>query len=171
MENKGRPPKPKPECEPQTGGCGGDCACSAAYDTKVFDETDKYKDLYLRTLADFENFKRRNLAAVQMAELEGIFEAAQILLPVFDAIDKAIKVTAGDVQQGLRACLASILSGFKKLGIEPIFAVGAEFDPNYHNAVAVVENAEQPGIVIEEYQRGFRMGERVLRYSMVSVGK
>ena len=136
------------------------------------DEAAKWKDMYIRTQADFENFKRRNQTAVQSAETEGVFEAARLMLPTYDALEKAIESTAGDIKKGLQSCLNSIIEGFNKLGIEPIEAVGKDLDPSFHNAVvALDDDKKNSGKVIAEYQKGFKMNNRVLRYSMVAVGK
>lgn len=158
--------EPEPKKEEVKCGCGDNCDCSLEVEEKLASMT----DMYLRARADFENFKRRTQAEVEQAMIKTIFKVASIMLPTYDAIEKAIATTTGDIQKGMEACKKNILDGFAQIGITPIEAKGKDFNPNLHNAIASVKG-EENNKVIEEFQKGFAMGDKILRYSMVSVSK
>jgi molecular chaperone GrpE len=133
------------------------------------------RDQHLRTLADFQNFRRRKEeergADRQFANRELIIG----LLPVLDNFERAL--AAAETTQSYEALVNGVkltlkqLQGFlSKNGVTPIEAVGQEFDPNYHEAVMRVEGSGLPdNTVVEELQKGYAMNDRVLRPSMVRV--
>jgi molecular chaperone GrpE len=99
------------------------------------------------------------------------------LLPVMDDLDRAIQATNDDasrdaILQGIRGIATSFQNALSNAGVEPISAVGEPFDPELHEAVdTVVADPEMDGIVVGEYGRGFRMGDRLLRPARVQVGR
>jgi molecular chaperone GrpE len=130
-----------------------------------------------RTQADFENYRRR----VQREKEELVVYANQRLilnlLPVLDNLDRALATppAPGDekLRQGVEMTARSFREILAKEGVTPIDAVGQPFDPNLHEAVATVDaTAEHPeGTVVAEFQKGYKLGERVIRASMVQVAK
>ena len=132
-------------------------------------------NLYLRTLADFQNFRRRqeeeNRQIRQIANRELILS----LLPVIDNFERAL--SAAEQSQsyealvgGVALTLRQMQEFLKRNGVEAIESVGQEFDPNFHEAVMRVEDSEHPeNTIVEELQRGYSMNDRVLRPSMVKV--
>ena len=132
---------------------------------------------YLRAMADFQNYRRRseeqNREARQFANRELILG----LLPVLDNFERAL--AAAETSQSYEALVGGValtlrqLQDFlKKNDVEPIEAVGKEFDPNFHEAVMRVEDGEHPeNTVVDEVQRGYTMHSRVLRPSMVKVAR
>jgi molecular chaperone GrpE len=139
-------------------------------------ESAEHRDQWLRAVADYKNFKRR--ADAERADLIRGASASLLLklLPIMDdlerALDSATPEVAGSAWYGgfklIPQKLATIL---ESEGVSPIAATGAEFDPNLHEAV-IYEDAEgQEGKVIADLQRGYRLRDKVLRPSMVKVGK
>lgn len=128
----------------------------------------------LRVQADFENYRRR----VQREKEETILFANQRLLlnllPILDNLERALATAPapGDekLRQGVELTARSFRDTLAKEGLTVIEAVGQPFDPNLHEAVMTVASAEQPeGTVLSEFQKGYRLGERVIRPSMVQV--
>ncbi len=128
-------------------------------------------DKYLRLVAEFDNFKKRT-----QKEKDEIYSIAKTdvvmnLLPVIDNFDRAEKF-AGDesVAEGIALIKKQFLEFLKKIGIEEIEAEGVEFDPNFHNAVLHEDREDVPeNTVVEVLQKGYKLGERVIRYAMVKV--
>lgn len=135
---------------------------------------DEYKDLYdkyLRLLAEFDNFKKRT-----QKEKEGIYFSAKSdvvssLLPVIDNFDRAEKVIEDEaVAEGVRLIHKQFDEFLKKLGVEEIPAQDCEFDPNFHSAVVHEEVEGGPeNTVSEVLQKGYKLGDRVIRHAMVKV--
>jgi len=140
-------------------------------------ERDNEREQHLRTLADFQNFRRRKEeergADRQFANRELIIG----LLPVLDNFERAL--AAAEKSQsydalidGVKLTLRQLNDFLAKNGVRPIDSVGKEFDPNYHEAVMRVESGDEPeNTVVEELQKGYAMHDRVLRPSMVKVAR
>jgi molecular chaperone GrpE len=140
-------------------------------------QRDEYYDLLLRKQAEFDNYRKRVERERQMASDAAAASMLEELLPLMDDLDRALKVEAtGDAAESYRRGveiihrqLADIL---RKRGVRPIEALGADFDPYYHQAVSYdpVEG-RRDGEIIEEFRRGYMLGDRLLRPSMVKVAK
>lgn len=138
------------------------------------DENKEYKELYdkyLRLLAEFENYKKRT-----QKEKEDIYSLAKTdvvtkLLPVIDNFDRAEKVIENEaVAEGVKLIHKQFDDFLSKLGVEEIPAEGCEFDPNLHSAVFHEDVEGEPeNTVSEVLQKGYRLGERVIRHAMVKV--
>ena len=136
------------------------------------EELKKEKDDYLRLRADYENFRRRNQEATIAARKDGMADAVTAILPVIDSIDRALgSVTDEKSKEGLQLIKKQIETSLSQLGVTEIAAEGETFDHNLHNAVqrAEVEEADV-GKILEVYQRGYKLGSKVIRYAMVKVG-
>ena len=130
------------------------------------------KDNYLRLRADYENFRRRNQEATVSARREGTANAVEAILPAIDSIDRALGICTDEKsKEGLLLIKKQIETSFSQMGVSEIPAEGADFDHNLHNAVqrAEVED-DKVGKVLEVYQRGYKIGDKVIRYAMVKVG-
>jgi molecular chaperone GrpE len=145
----------------------------------------EYLELAQRTKADFENFRKRAARESAAAQDRGVAKLAKELLPAIDNLDRAVTaaealataaepdaVESADAQlvSGIRLVHADVLAALARVGIEPFSPEGEPFDPQYHEAVAQtpVEGASS-GTVVEVYQRGYRLGETVLRPARVLV--
>lgn len=142
---------------------------------KALAEREEYLNALIRERADFENYKKRNSAAVSRAYADGKGDAAEELLPILDNLERAIAAAEGEspLKTGVEMVLRQAIDIFHNMGIEEIAAEGAEFDPNLHNAVMQVdaEEGEESGIVKEVLMKGYRTKDKVLRHSMVKVIK
>lgn len=130
------------------------------------------EDRRLRQAADFENYKRRAEREQQEIRAYAAASVAERLLPVLDDAERALDhVPEGTDEvwlRGLRLVLEKLHGVLTSIGVEPIEAVGARFDPRFHEAVGFVETTGQPeGTVVDELRRGYRLRDRVLRPSMV----
>ena len=131
---------------------------------------EEYKDLAQRTQADFDNFRKRNAEAVKQARLEGGNDVVLSMLPVLDTVEIAINMISDDAtKSGVQLIQKKILEVFSKYGVKEIEALGKEFDPNFHNAIMQVEDADNAGKVVEVLQKGYTRDGKVIRYSMVKV--
>jgi molecular chaperone GrpE len=130
---------------------------------------------YLRALADLENVRRR--ARQERAEAMRAGESAILLevLPVLDNFSRAMEAAQGanDAQAlvaGVKMIHDQLLQALERKGVKPIEAEGEPFDPTYHDAVGKIETTERPeGVVAVEIQKGYKLGDRVLRPSRVMV--
>jgi molecular chaperone GrpE len=149
--------------------------------TAKAEKADAYLALAQRTKADFENYRKRATRDAAAAQERGAAKLALALLPAIDNLDRALAhaddVVAGEgangadsLVAGLKHVHADLISALGNVGIERYSPEGEPFDPQYHEAVAQqpVEGA-QPGVVVEVFQRGYRMGENVVRPARVVV--
>ena len=136
-------------------------------------QRDEYLALAQRTQADFANFRRRNQTARTDAKDEGVRETVAAFLPVLDNLERALATVAEDDDSPLVGGLKMVLRQFhsvgEKMGLEEIPAgPGEAFDPEVHNAVMRGEEGE-PGTIIECFEKGYRVKDRVIRYASVKV--
>ena len=137
-------------------------------------QRDEYLDSLRRVQADFQNFKRRNQTARSDGYDDGVRETLAAMLPVIDnlerAIEAAVKSGEGDspMADGVRMTLKSMMEGAGRLGLEELPSEGCEFDPEIHHAV-MREQTGEPGKILEVFQKGYKVKDRVIRYAMVKV--
>lgn len=129
----------------------------------------KYKE-YER---EFENYKRRTREEIVQAREEGVVKAVKALVPALDTFKKARLIVKDESSlNGINLIEKSIMAEFEKLGVKKIKAKGEKFDPEKHNAVLLVENSEvESGTIVEEFEAGYILGEKVIKFSQVSVAK
>ena len=139
-------------------------------------EKDALQDRLLRTAAEFDNYRkrmdreRRDLAEYAAADV------IRDLLPILDNFERALQAPATPetdaVRKGIELIHKQMLDLLKKRGVTPIEALGTDFDPNFHQAVIhEVSPDHREGEVIQELQRGYLLGDRLLRPAMVKVAK
>jgi molecular chaperone GrpE len=139
-------------------------------------QRDEYYDLLLRKTAEFDNYRKRTERDRQSLTDAAAASIIEELLPLMDDLERALKVEAGAeagaYRRGVELIYKQLSEVLRKRGVRPIEAVGADFDPYYHQAVTH-EHAEgrRDGEVIEEFRRGYMLGDRLLRPSMVKVAK
>ena len=144
----------------------------AALETAVA-QRDEYLDSLRRTQADFQNFKRRNQTARADGYEDGVREAQAAILPSIDnlerALDAADKAGVSDgVTDGVRMTLTTLMDSLKRFGFEEVPSLGEQFDPELHNAV-MREAGEEPGKILEVFQKGYKVKDKIIRYAMVKV--
>ena len=140
-------------------------------------ERDALQDRLLRTAAEFENYRKR--MDRERAELSA-FAATDVLqqvLPIIDNVERALTAAAAGsdadaFRKGIELIHKQMLELLRKRGVTPMEALGADFDPNFHQAVIhETSPGHREGEVIEELQRGYMLGDRLLRPAMVKVAK
>ena len=130
-----------------------------------------------RVLADFENYKRRVKLDQEVAEKYRAQSLVSNLLSALDNFERAMKVDVDDdktksLLQGMDMVYRGLIDALKSEGVEVIEAVGKQFDPQIHQAVMQVEDAEfESNTIIEEFQKGYKLKDRVIRPSMVKVNQ
>ena len=138
-------------------------------------QAEEYLLLMKRVQADFDNFRRRTTLERQEASKYCSMRLASSLLPVLDNFERALKATGDDLQsfkEGIELIYRQLQDVLEKEGVKPMEVVGSQFDPNLHEAV-MQEESETFGDneVMEEFQKGYLLAERVLRPAMVKVAK
>jgi molecular chaperone GrpE len=138
-------------------------------------EKDALHDRLLRTAAEFDNYRKR--IERERRELADYMKADVLaeILPILDNFERAIQAPSSDEEpfrKGVELIHKQMLDFLRKRGVTPIQAIGADFDPNFHQAVIHETSPEhREGEVIEELQRGYMLGDRLLRPAMVKVAK
>jgi molecular chaperone GrpE len=134
-----------------------------------------YLDRLARLQAEFDNFRKRNAKQQQEYRDYALADALKSLLPILDSLDRALKTNAAsleDFHQGIEFIDKQFHDVLSKLGVEPVPAEGAAFDPNLHQAVQMVDTTEaEDNHVIDELQRGYKLKDRLLRPAMVRVAR
>ena len=140
-------------------------------------QRDEYKDLLLRKSAEFDNSRTRTdreRATLAEQAAAGILEE---LLPLVDDLERALSIEVGAegadaYRRGVELIHRQLVETIRKRGVTPIEAVGTDFDPYYHQAVSYEPaKGRREGEIIEEFRRGYMLGDRLLRPSMVKVAK
>ncbi len=138
----------------------------SALETELADAKDKY----LRLVAEYDNFRRRSQKEKEGIYTEATFDVLSGILPMIDNLERAA-AAGGDAEQvtkGLQMILRSVEEMLQKQSVEAYGAVGDTFDPNLHNAVMHDEDPEKPeGYISDVFMKGYKKGDRVLRYAMV----
>jgi molecular chaperone GrpE len=140
-------------------------------------ETAKMKDAWLRTAADFDNFRKRSRKEMDDARRGGREDLLRAVLPVFDNLERAIQSAqrSSDVKamaDGLAMVQRQFVEALSREGIARVPTIGQPFDPSIHEAIQQVETSEHaPGTVLAEVQPGYTQGERLMRAAMVVVAK
>jgi molecular chaperone GrpE len=131
----------------------------------------------LRLQADFDNYRRRSRLDQEAAEKYRAQSLVSEILPALDNFERALKVDVADdkmksLLQGMEMIYRQLVEAVKKEGVEVIEAVGQPFDPHLHQAVMQVEDSSfEPNTVIEEFQKGYKLKDRIIRPSMVKVNQ
>ena len=140
-------------------------------------QRDEYYDRLLRKTAEFDNYRKRvERDRVQLADAAAS-DLLKELLPLVDNLERALKAEAGPeradaYRRGVELIHQQLHDLLRKRGVRPIEALGSDFDPHFHQAVTYDKaDGRRDGEVIEEFQRGYMLGDRLLRPAMVKVAK
>lgn len=140
---------------------------------KAEQEAKENFDKYIRQVAEFDNFRKRTMAEKSGMYNNGVRDVVEKLLPVVDNFERAV-LTATDKENAMYTGVEMILKQFKEiltsLGVEEIPTEGEPFDPNVHSAVMHIEDEScDENVVVEVFQKGYKLGDKVIRPSMVKV--
>jgi len=152
----------------------GDRAVDADELERLRQALEEERQRSLRLLADFANFRRRGARDNEAARGDARRAALLPMLPVLDTLERALAAGSmdADFYDGVAATRRLFESALREAGAEPVEAVGEPFDPNLHEAVGAVPSDEvEPGIVVREVRRGWRLPDGLLRPAQVLVAK
>lgn len=130
------------------------------------------KDKYMRLFAEFDNYRKRTAKEKSETYLDAVAKTVQELLPAIDSFDRAMESPCTDdaYRAGMEKIYQQLTGILTKLGVEEIPALNEPFDPKVHNAIRQIEDESfGESTVCEVYQKGYRIGERIIRCAMVSV--
>ena len=137
----------------------------AALEAELKEKDEKY----LRMAAEYDNFRRRSREEKAAVYADALSDTVGELLPIIDNLERAAMYDDGEkVKEGLMMTAKSVSAVLEKLGIETVGAAGETFDPNLHNAVFHVEDeALGEGEIVEVFQKGYKKGNKIIRFAMV----
>ena len=130
------------------------------------------RDAHLRVAAEFDNFRKRTIKEKEASYGNGKADAVEKLLPVYDNLERALNQPTEDeaYKKGVEMTMTQLVGIFSNLGVEIFGNVGEAFDPNFHNAVMHTEDESLGENVISQvFQKGFKMGDKIVRFAMVQV--
>ena len=136
---------------------------------------EKYNEehnLRLRLAAEYDNFRKRTAKEKEQSYTNGKSDAVAKLLPVYDNLERALNQPTEDAayKKGVEMTMTELVKIFTGLGVEIFGAVGDEFDPNIHNAVMHTEDESLgENTIAMVFQKGFKIGDKVVRFAMVQV--
>ena len=136
------------------------------------DEMAALNDRYLRLCAEYDNFRRRSQKEKDNLYGDVKAEAVKQFLPVYDNLERALAQSTEDeaYRRGVEMIMTQFISTLEKLGVERIESQGEKFDPSFHNAVMHVDDEEKgENEIVEVFQQGFRLGDKIIRFAMVKV--
>lgn len=135
-------------------------------------ELDELNDRYKRVLAEFENYKKRSSKERETLYNSILGDIVGVFLPVVDNLENALKAETKDSEykKGIELVLKQFKDILKSKGVEEIAGVGETFDPSQHEAVSSIQDHEK-GVqeIVQEYRKGYKIGSKVIRHSMVVV--
>ena len=129
-------------------------------------------DAYLRLAAEFDNFRKRTIKEKEASYGNGKADAVAKLLPVYDNLERALNQPTEDAayKKGVEMTMTELVKILTGLGVEIFGNVGESFDPNLHNAVMHIESDElEENTIAAVFQKGFKIGDKVVRFAMVQV--
>ncbi len=129
-------------------------------------------DAYLRLAADYDNFRKRTIKEKEQSYGNGKADAVEKLLPVYDNLERALNQPTQDeaYKKGVEMTMTQLVGIFTGLGVEIFGNVGDTFDPNIHNAVMHIDDeAMGENVITQVFQKGFKLGQKIVRFAMVQV--
>ena len=129
-------------------------------------------DAHLRLAAEYDNFRKRTIKEKDAAYGNGKADAVEKLLPVYDNLERALNQPTEDAayKKGVEMTMNELVKIFTALGVEIFGAPGDVFDPNIHNAVMHTDDESVPeNTITQVFQKGFKLGEKIVRFAMVQV--
>ena len=130
------------------------------------------RDAHLRVAAEFDNFRKRTVKEKEASYGNGKSDAVAKILPIYDNLERALKQETTDAafKKGVEMTMTELVKILNGLVVEIFGQVGDSFDPNLHNAVMHTENEELgENVIAQVFQKGFKLGDKVVRFAMVQV--
>ena len=134
-------------------------------------ELSEQNDKYMRMMAEYDNFRKRSAKEREGTYADAYADALASILPIIDNLERAVGVTEADgVLKGLEMTLKGADEALVKMGVEAFGKEGEEFNPNIHNAVMMVDDENhKEGEIVSVFQKGYKKGDKIIRYAMVTV--
>ena len=139
--------------------------------TKELEDT---KNTFQRTLAEYDNYRKRTTKEKADNYNAGRTDAVKAILPMLDTLEMALAAPCSDenYKKGIELTYTTAMNSLKNMGVEQIDALNQPFDPNFHNAVMQQETeGVEPGIVVNVFQKGYKMGDKIIREATVVVSR
>ena len=130
------------------------------------------RDAHLRVAAEFDNFRKRTVKEKEASYGNGKADAVAKMLPIYDNLERALNQETSDAayKKGVEMTMNELMKIFTSLGVEIFGNVGDKFDPNLHNAVMHIDSEElDENVIAQVFQKGFKIGDKVVRFAMVQV--
>ena len=134
-------------------------------------ELAEQNDKYMRMMAEYDNFRKRSAKEKEGTYADAYADALTSIIPIIDNLERAVGVTDADgILKGLEMTLKGAAEALTKMGVEAFGAEGDAFDPNIHNAVMMVDDENRnSGEIVSVFQKGYKKGDKIIRYAMVTV--
>ena len=134
-------------------------------------EIAELNDKYLRMAAEYDNFRKRSAKEKEGIYADAYADALSQILPIIDNLERAVGITDADgVAKGLEMTLKGAADALTRLGVEAFGAEGDVFDPNMHSAMMMVDDENhKEGEIVTVFQKGYKKGDKIIRYAMVTV--
>ena len=134
-------------------------------------ELAELQDKYMRMMAEYDNFRKRSAKEKEGTYADAYADALTSILPIIDNLERAVGVSEAEaVLKGLEMTLKGADEALQRMGVEAFGAEGDAFDPNIHNAVMMVDDENHnEGEIVSVFQKGYRKGDKIIRYAMVTV--
>ena len=134
-------------------------------------EIAELNDRYMRMAAEYDNFRKRSAKEKDGIYSDAYADALKAILPIIDNLERAVGVEGAEaVAKGLEMTLKGAAEALEKMGVEAFGAEGDAFDPNMHNAMMMVDDENhKEGEIVTVFQKGYKKGDRIIRYAMVTV--
>ena len=130
------------------------------------------RDAHLRLAAEYDNFRKRTVKEKEASYGNGKADAVAKMLPIYDNLERALSQSTEDAayKKGVELTMTELVKIFTNLGVEIFGNVGDAFDPNLHNAVMHIDSDElEENTISQVFQKGFKIGDKVVRFAMVQV--
>lgn len=134
-------------------------------------EIAELNDRYMRMAAEYDNFRKRSAKEKEGIYADAYSDALSSILPIIDNLERAVGITdAEGVAKGLEMTLKGAAEALERMGVEAFGAEGDQFDPNMHNAMMMVDSENhKEGEIVTVFQKGYKKGDKIIRYAMVTV--
>lgn len=164
--------KPEKQADSKEAGAANPEKEQKAEKPAAADELSILNDKYLRICAEYDNFRKRSQRERDSLYADIKADTLKKFLPVYDNLVRALEQPTADeaYRRGVEMIMSQFNSTMEKLGVTEIESLGQKFDPSLHNAVMHVEDEEKgENEIVEVFQKGFKMGDKVIRFAMVKV--
>lgn len=142
-------------------------------DEKIAEELKAVKEQLLRTMAEYDNFRKRSQREKDALRAEIVTNVTSKFLPVMDNLERALAAECSDenYKNGVKMISDSFNQTLKDLGVEEIKSDGEMFSPNLHQAVQKVQSDAESGTIVQTFAKGYKIGDKVIRFAVVAVAE